>query len=145
MVTRQAAKLIAILLVSSCSQHAADSPEHLHLQLNEDLVATMVRIDRLSFELEMTELQLDELRREEAQNLAEDLSLLADSFEAMKPKLENRGQHQIVQQSIDALRAHTAKVQRVSITGNYTDLSRAVRAAQATCNDCHQSYREPQE
>lgn len=113
----------------------ASAPASRHVQFGDEITSLMRRMDRLVYERELTEQQIEIQRREDAASLAESTRHLADA-------LASRGRDKDFGLFVTALRGHADRIEQRAggdIPGTLWDSFTEIRQ---TCNACHESFRQ---
>ncbi|MCB1647604.1 MAG: cytochrome c [Pseudomonadales bacterium] len=121
---------LALLTCSACGT----SPATPHALFSDDIAAMMKRIDRLAYERELTDQQIEAQRKAEA-------ALLASSTRELADALENRGRNAEFSPYITALRTHAVEIEAAATGRGTTSMAAVFDALNDTCQSCHHQFR----
>lgn len=121
-----------IITLSGCVSRSAATT---HTQFGDEITSLMQRMERLVYEREMTEQQIEIQRREDAVLLSASTRHLADA-------LASRGRDKDFGVFVAALRGHADRIEQGAAGENPGTLWDSFTEIRQTCNACHDKFRE---
>lgn len=138
--------LLTLLIFSNACTNQADIHSTTdHLKLSDDVIKVMRRLDRLVFEREVTELELDRLRKEGSTQLLSNLNQLINSLQRMQTEPAYQSHIAIFEQSTDELKHHAASIQSALVDKDTNALAASLARLPATCDSCHRQHLKDRE
>lgn len=147
------AMLPLALLLSACSGQSVTremtaepvSDARLHALMTQQLDVLLRQLDVLWLDQHRTPLELDRERRRKAGQMAsaaDDLQRSADMIIALQPQLPLGPEAApVFVQLAGQLRARGADIEALALNNRFAELQPAIENARATCQACHDLYR----